>query len=146
MANRIKGQECTLIVTSRAGTEEALGDVKSASVEFQLDILSEQLLGETSDRKDDLFRGMKVSFECQLESSDALRVVDKIKRKSQRRRGSETESIGIIMTLAFPDGTRPRIMIPDLAFGNIPLNIGGRADYVTLSFEAEASDADVLYT
>ena len=61
MAQRIKGQEVTLDVVSPGGREETLTDQVSASITFQFDILKQRLLGETTDRKDDIFRGVDVT-------------------------------------------------------------------------------------
>lgn len=135
-----------MTVTSRTnGIEESLGDVVSASVEFQMDILTQSFLGETSDRKDDIFRGVRGQMEVQMESQDALRFTELVKSRAQRRAGTQTEVISITMTLNLPNGETPRVLLDDVYFGNVPFNVGGRDEYVTMSLEFEGSDGRVLY-
>ena len=144
MAQRIKGQEAVLDVVSSGGRETALGDVVSASVTYQLDILKQRLLGETTDRKDDIFRGLEGELEVQLESREALRFIDRVKNRATRRTAS-SEVFSITLTLNFPEGGSARIQLSPVYFGNIPISIGGGDEYVTLSLTFESEDGRILF-
>lgn len=144
MAQRIKGQEVVLDVISEAGREEALGDVVSASITYQLDILKQRLLGETTDRKDDIFRGLEGEMELQLETRDALRFIDRVKDRATRRVAASTR-FSITMTLNFPEGGSARIQLTPVYFGNIPLGVPGGDEYVTMSLTFESEDGRILF-
>lgn len=139
MGSRVKGQEVEFQVVSPAGRETSLGDVVSATVEFQLDILTQGLLNETSDRRDDIFRGVRVEAEVQLERGDFTAFINRVKLRAQRRTPA-SEKFNALMTLEMPNGDRPRVSIEDLSFGSIPIAVGGRDEYVTVRIEAESSD------
>lgn len=143
MAQRVKGLEVEFSVISPAGREESLGDVVSCSVEFQMDILTQGLLGEGSERRDDIFRGVRIEMEVQLERGDFPSFINRVTTRAKRR-SPASDQFNALMTLAMPDGTRPRISVEDLFFGSLPLNVGGRDEYVTLRVEAEASDGRFL--
>ncbi len=139
MGQRVKGQEVELQIVSAAGREESLGDVVSATIEFQLDILTQGLLNETSDRRDDIFRGVRLEMEVQLERGDFTDLVNRIKDRAQRR-APASDQFDALMTLEMPNGDRPRISVENLFFGSIPIAVGGRDEYVTVRIEAESNE------
>jgi hypothetical protein len=145
MTQRVKGQEAVLTFVSDAGTEEALGNVLSAEFEFQFDILTTRFLGETSDRKDDIFRGVRGRVEVHLSTQDALRFVDRVKGRATRRTAASGR-FQMLTSLAFPNGERPRALFPDIYWGNMPFNIPAGDEYVTLTLEFEGSDGRFLYS
>ena len=85
MAQRIKGQEVRVVMVSPSGTETSLSDVQSFDVEPQMEILSEGYLGETTERKDDIFKGCSGSMEINLESADFFKFQQAVIERSQRR-------------------------------------------------------------
>lgn len=144
MGQRIKGQEVVIDVISPGGREVTLGDVVSASLTFQFDVLKQRLLGETTDRKDDIFRGVEGEMEVQLEQAAALEFVGRVKDRATRR-SSASEVFAVTMTLEFPEGGSARVQLSPVYFGNIPINVGGGDEYVTLSLTFEAEDGRVLF-
>lgn len=139
MGQRIKGQEIELSVVGPDGREEALGDVVSGTIEFQLDILTQGLLNETADRRDDIFRGVRLEMEVQLETGLFTDFINRIKDRAQRR-APASDVFSALMTLEFPNGDRPRVSVDNLFFGSIPIAVGGRDEYVTLRVEAESDE------
>lgn len=139
MGQRVKGQEIELQIVGPDGREEGLGDVVSGTIEFQLDILTQGLLNETSDRRDDIFRGVRLEMEVQLETALFTEFITRVKDRAQRRSPAE-EVFNALMTLALPNGERPRISVENLFFGSIPVAVGGRDEYVTVRVEAESNE------
>lgn len=145
MAQRIKGQEITVSFTSPGGVEDqAFAAVQTLEVELQLEILTEGYLGETSDRRDDIFKGARGRAELHMEGSAALRFVQRVKDRAQRRAAASGQ-FNLLATLNFPNGETPRVLLEDLFWGGVPLNIGGRNEFVKLTLEFECSEGRFLF-
>lgn len=143
MSERLKGQEVSVVfVSATEGLESAITDVRSLDIQFDLDTMDEGYLGQTSNQRDDIYKGMSGKAELHIQSADILSLIQRIVERSRRRLPGET--IQIIATFNFPTGGRRRIMIPDCKFGNIPINIASRSDYASVSFEFTADDGRVL--
>ena len=65
-------------------------------------------------------------------------VLDKARRREPGTR------FNIKSTLNFPNGSRARIIIRDVEFGELPISFGSRSDYGMFSVDYGASEATVL--
>lgn len=138
MADRIKGQEVEVIVIVDGEPQSTVTTVRSLEVAIQMETMSEGYLGETTNRKDDIFRGVRGRIEFHLENDDVFTLIKTIVDRARRRVAGVV--INMKATLRFPNGDRPRVIIPDVKFGEIPLNFGSRSDYGTLGLDFEASE------
>lgn len=143
MAQRIKGQEVEAILVVNGAPQLTTTDIKSFELTLQLEILSEGYLGETTDRKDSVFKGIAGSLELHVENQEFLKLFQTIVDKARRR--TPGTRINLKATLNFPNGDRPRVLIPDVEFGELPLNFGSRTDYGAITLSFEASNMQVLY-
>lgn len=134
---RIKGQDVSVLIVEGGRPLTEIRDVQSLDMEFQVEVLNEGYLGETSDRRDDIYRGFSGSINFHFSSPEILKLA---RRVIERARGREP---GVVInfkaTLQFPNGTRTRVLLRDVFFGAIPVSFGDRASYgaSTLSFEGE---------
>lgn len=139
---RLKGQETEILFVENNVPLSTLVDIKSFEIEIQLEILKEGYLGETNDRRDSVYRGYSGKMEAHFETRDildfAVRLVDKARRRTPGAR------VNCKTTLSLPGGDRVRVMLKDLEFGPIPLNIAGRTDYVTTSLTFEGANFTVI--
>lgn len=139
---RIKGQEVQIILVENNVPLLAAFDIRSFEVAAQLEILREGYLGETTDRRDSVYRGfrgrMDVHFESRVPLDLMRRIVDKARRRTPGSR------INLKATMQFPSGDRPRMLFKDLEFGEIPLGFGSRADFGTIGLEFEGEDYAVI--
>lgn len=135
---RIKGQEVELMFVEDNVPLSTIQDIKSFEMEAQLEILKEGYLGETTDRRDSVYRGFSGKVEVHFESRDLLdfsrRLIDKARRRTPGAR------VNMKVTLVFPAGDRLRLILKDLAFGPVPLGFAGRTDYGTVSLTFEGED------
>jgi hypothetical protein len=122
--------------------KRTISTVRSLELTTQLEILSEQYLGETTNRKDSIFRGMRGRIELHLENDDIFDLQQAVVDKARKR--SAGTKVNIKATLAFPNGDRPRVLIPDCEFGELPLNFGSRSDYGLVTLEFEASEFQII--
>lgn len=142
MGQRIKGQEVSVLAIVNGNVQAALTDVRSCEFAAQMEILREGYLGETTDRRDDIYRGVRGRMEIHFESSDVFAfwrtVIDRARRQVAGVR------INIKATLNFPDGDRPILVLQDVYFGELPMTFGSRSDFGTASLEFEAQDFTVV--
>jgi hypothetical protein len=144
MAQRIKGQEVRVVMVAPSGTVTALSDVQNFEMEPMTEILSEGYLGETTERKDDIFKGARGKMDVHMETQDYFRFAQEVIDRSQRRTPAAAR-FNVIATLAFPNGERPRVLLEDIFFGPLPTNVGARDEYVSASVDFECSNIRYLF-
>lgn len=145
MAGRAKGQDVRIVVTSSvAGQEDSITAVQSFEMSWQMEIKSEGYLGETANRKDDILMGIRANAKLHLERAAYFRFVQRVTDRAQRRLPASVK-FNILASISFPDGSRARVLIEDCYFGELPLNVGGRDEYVESTIEIEASQARILF-
>src|SRR5262245_45375144 len=83
-AQRIKGQEPTVIITRDGTVEAEITDIVSFEVADKLEIKEQGFLGETTNRHDYIFNGCKGNLEMQLHSQDWFLLKKAIKDKARR--------------------------------------------------------------
>jgi hypothetical protein len=140
--NRLKGQETSVSFVSSNGTEESVADVKSFDIQFERDILSEGYLGQTTEQKDDIFKGVSGKLEFHVRQAEFLDLVQRMNEKTKRRLPGE--QFEIVSTLTFPNGDKRRIIIPDAKFGAIPISAPSRDDYISVTFDYAADDGRII--
>lgn len=142
MSQRIKGQEVEVLVVLNGQTQDALFDVRSLELVLQQEITSEGYLGETTNRKDSIFNGVRGRLEAHFENNQFVTLFTAVVNKSRRREAGTR--INIKTTLNFPNGQRVRVMIPDVEFGDLPINFGSRSDFGTIGLDFEAAELNFL--
>jgi hypothetical protein len=140
MSDRVKGQEVSILFTGPEGEIE-LAARQSFEATVLLDTLSEGYLGETTERKDDVYRGIEGRLSIHLETDAYLTLIQTAKERSQRQRAGV---FNLSAVMSFPNGDIRRVFIEDVKFGNFPLNVGGRDEYVTGEINFAADDYRTL--
>lgn len=140
-AQRIKGQEVTVIIVRDGNLEAEMTDIMNFEVSDEYEIKVQGFLGETTNRHDYIFNGCKGSMEMQLHSQQWFLLKKAIKDKA-RRVTPDTE-INISATLFFPNGETPSVLMPNVSFGPLPTNVSARGDYVKVKLEFAVDDDDV---
>ena len=144
MALRLKGQEVSAAFTSAQGQETSIADIKSFELQFDRDILSEGYIGQTTEQKDDIFKGVSGKLEFHVREAQVFDLIQRINDVSKRRLPGER--FNIVGTFNFPAGGRRRVLVPNPSFGNIPITTSSRDDYVMVTLEFAADDARFLAT
>ena len=138
MAQRLKGQETVLTVLVNGTEQVSLHDVKNFSITPNFDKLEEGYLGETTNRFDEIFKGCGVELEVHTEDEGVFAFLEAVKDRAQRRTPGTV--INIMATLQYPNGQRPRIVLRDVFFADLPFNIGSRSDYASFKISGSCSD------
>lgn len=141
MAQRIKGQECTISIVRDGVLEAELTDIQDFNATLMLELLQQGFLGETTDRFDEVFKGSKFDFSMQHHSQDHLifnkAIVDRARRKTPNI------IINVQVTFAFPNGDTPTWSWPDASFGEIGVNIPGRAEFKKSKYQGGCGEPDI---
>jgi len=139
---RVRGQEVSVQVVQDGKIVAELNDVKSFDVEFQLDVMTEGYLGEFTDRRDDMFKGVSGKIEFHIENNAPFDFINAVVQRSQSRvKGTQ---FNVQSTVNLPNGQVKRLLVNDIFFSSIPVNVSGRSDYVTYSLPYEAAEGKFL--
>lgn len=136
MAQRIKGQEVTLSFTTPEGRATGLGNIQSFEAELQMEILREGYLGQTVERRDDIFKGVSGRCELHIETGDYFRFTQLVQDRAERR-SAAGGTFNATASFAFPGGARARITFENIFFGALPIRTPDRASYVQVAIEWE---------
>jgi hypothetical protein len=132
MAQRIKGQEVSLSFVGPSGSEDGLADVLNFEAELQMEILREGYLGETVDRRDDIYRGVSGRCELHLESGAYFRFTQRVQDRAERRTPADGQFLAMA-SFQFPNGERVRLSFENIFFDALPIRAPERAGYVTVT-------------
>lgn len=140
---RIKGQEVSLLIVRDSTLEDTITDIQDAEITIASEIIEKGYLGEKTNRHDDIYNGVKGKLSLHLHDQAYLNYVLAV--LARQKRDTPDAIINISMTLAFPNGQTPSILVTDAKFGDIPLTAGARNDYVISNLDFAADDFDILF-
>lgn len=140
---RIKGQEVSVLVSVGAVPELSITDITNFNASIKVETKQQGFLGEFSDRVDMVYMVTGFDFEIHLHTQDYLKFAQAIKNKAQRLTPDVIFNITVV--LQFPNGETPTVLLPDVAFGELPLNVPARADYVKSKVQGLVSDHETIY-
>jgi hypothetical protein len=139
---RLRGDQCFIkLIQNNGVAQETWKAVASFDITTNNSVLEEEFLGETAKRFDAIFDGYEISCEAQMFSTDEEALEDAIIAKNQRRGASAAQRFDITVTTVYPSGQTTTRVLEDVEFGPIKTSIGGRSDYVKISFEGKCSTA-----
>lgn len=141
-APRIKGQDLELLIVAGGEAKVTIRAFKDFDMTFKMERLTEEFLGETTVRVDDIFKGIEGKMTLQHESQDLLVLMTQIVERARRR--TPGFDVNLKVALQYPNGQRPRIIIPKIAFGDLPLGFGGRSEYAETGIDFGAESATVI--
>jgi len=140
---RVKGQETILTIIKDGELQARIDSISDTETTFMLESLEEEYLGETSARYDAIFKGMRIRISGHMTNRQVIDFADTVVAKAQRRAGGANR-IDMATTFIFPNGDLVTVNLPDLNFAEVPVNTGGRSDYVQFQLEAMTGDYELL--
>lgn len=141
MAQRIKGQEVSIAIVANGVLQSELTDIQDFNCSLMLELVEQGYLGETTDRFDEVFKGSKFDFTMHHHSQDWV-VFNGILVNRARRIATNTV-INVQATFSFPNGDTPTWRWPDSFFGEIGVNLPGRAEYMKSKYQGGCSEPDM---
>lgn len=143
-AQRIKGQEVSILIVRDSVLEAELFDIMNFDAEIMLEQIAQGFLGEKTERHDDVYKGTKGSFEMQTHSQDWLLFAQAVKDRAMRNTPDSVFNISAVMQ--YPNGQTPTILFPDCKFGGMPVSIGSRTDYKKIKIDFVCDDYEVQFS
>lgn len=140
-AQRLKGQEVSVLITRGGVLEDTLVDIQSFTMEVMMEIKGMGYLGEKTNRYDDIFNGVKFDMELHLHTQDFLTFLSAALDRAKRN--TPDVIFNIVGVFAFPNGQTPTLILNDVKFGAFPMNVPARGDYVKFKLEGNTSDVDI---
>lgn len=138
-SQRLVGQNVTVIIIKDSQPLQELNCIKSFEFTFELEMKDEGYLGETTNRKDSVFKGVKGRMELHT-NNNAIFTFIKDAMDRARRRVPGTR-INIKASYTWPNGDTARVTFPDCEFGDFPVKTGGRTEYVSVDIDFACSEA-----
>lgn len=143
-SQRLLGQNVSLIIIQDSAPIQEISCIRSFSFTYEQELKDEGYLGETTNRKDSVFKGMKMDMELHTNNNKVFNLIQSAVDKARRR--VPGTRINIKCTLTWPNGDTARVTFPDVEFGAFPINANSRTDYVTVKLEAACSEARTVLT
>jgi len=143
-SQRLLGQNVAVIIIQDSAPIQEISCIRSFSFTYEQELKDEGYLGETTNRKDSVFKGMKMDMELHTNNNKVFQLIQSAVDKARRR--TPGTRINIKCTLTWPNGDVARVTFPDVEFGAFPINANSRTDYVTVKLEAACSEARTVLT
>lgn len=140
-AQRIKGQEVSILIVQDSVLQDTLTDIQNFNGSLELEIKSVGYLGEKSNRKDEIFNGCKFDMSLHLHTQDWFNFQLSIVNRAKRITPDTVFNISGVFS--FPNGDTPVMLFPDCHFGEQPLAVNSRGDYVQVKLSGESDDYDM---
>jgi hypothetical protein len=141
VAQRLKGQEISILFNRGGQLEDTLTDTSDFEFEPKIELKEAGYLGEKSNRHDEIFNGCKFSGTIHLHSQLWFNYQTAIIRRAQRL--DPTVIFNISAVMQFPSGDTPAVLLSDVHFGPTPHGIRARGDYMTVKIEGACDDFNV---
>jgi len=81
-AQRLKGQEVSILIVRDGNLEDTLVDIQNFNLELEFEIKTQGYLGEKTNRRDMIFNGAKFDMELNLHTEDYLSFLLAMKNKA----------------------------------------------------------------
>lgn len=138
MGLRVKGQETVMTLTSPDGNVTAFDHIESMSFTMETEILEEGYLGTTANDFDEIYNGISGEVTAHLSNTDYWTFQTAVQDRAERRTPADG-TFELTTQFNYPTGEIYRVVIEDIHFGPIETNVGGREEYVEISFDFAAS-------
>jgi len=137
---RIRGQEVQVRISQGGALLRSITAIENLTFTLQVDVLKKGYLGETTERRDDIYKGVALEFSFDPESSDGVALLNAIRDRASRRVAQSSVRINVTFVLNFPNGQRVRVTIADMRFQNPSIRVQGRDSYVSQQMSGESED------
>jgi len=140
---RIKGQETVITIVANGDVQSRITAIKDLEAIFELEVKTENYLGETAPRHDMIYMGTSFKITGHLENRSFFDLCQTIIGRARRNLGPGTR-IDCGTTFRFDNGELVTVIFPELQFASIPLNFGARDEYGEFTLDAKGSEFTIV--
>ena len=130
-----------MLIVRDGALEDTLTDIQNFNIELDVELISRGYLGETSERKDEIYKGTKFDFEMHTHTQDYLSFFEAIRNRAKRL--TPDTIFNITTVLNYPNGDTPTRLLPDCHFGPLGDKTPSRGEYKTSKVQGEVGDDTV---
>lgn len=136
MAMRFAGQENALTLVNSTTNDQLIPDMnlESCTVTLKFDLVQKQYMGEIGPDYREFADGAEVEFK--FAHNDALQSVTLLNALLARAQGKSTDEFAIASKYVSPDAGSFRVILRDLHFSDIPLDLSGRKEFLMSTIKA----------
>lgn len=134
---RARGQEVQLRVTLNGQIQRTFTAIENLTITPNIEMLQKGYLGDTSDRLDEIFKGCSVEWSMDPEGAEMFQLIDTIIDRASRRTAQSAVHVNVAALFNFPNGKRIRWTLADVKFGDIPVGVPGRDQFVNGKFSGK---------
>ncbi len=139
---RLRGQEIQLrALSDGVVANEVSSNISSFDDSVSFEIKEDGFIGEKTNRFDDILNGYSGGFEFQVNNAAWLNFEQAMERRAKRE--DPTLVFNIIRTDLFANGGSAVIVYMDVKWGELPTNVGGRAEYAKVKAQFKCSQRTV---
>lgn len=139
---RIKGQDTEIKVIKGGDIVRAITAVKDWEFTHNIDVTSQGYIGETTERKDSIYKGTAGKCTLDLTDKDAVGFLDDLVDRARRK--VSYFKVNVLTTLNFPSGDTKRVIFQDVQFSSPNINAGSREGYLETTLNWECAEYKVL--
>lgn len=137
MSLRFAGQEGALLFVDATSGDQLIADadVENIRITLLMELTMKQFIGEVSADYREFSNGAEVSFK--FEHTDAGQTVDMVNQIVARAQGASSDEFDLSAKYVSPDGGGFRVILRDLKFEDIPLDLPARTDFLNTEMKAK---------
>lgn len=136
---RLRGDGMQLRVTAGGVIQRTWTAIENFTWTVFSEILQKGYAGETSDRYDTIYKGTGFDFNLDPEDASAFNLMQLIADRGARRGAAASQQLNIAFVANFPNGQRPRVIIPDISIADPSMGFANRDAYVGQKLNGKAS-------
>jgi hypothetical protein len=138
---RCKGQEVVINIAANGVLQDTLTEVEDFEGTLQFEVIAKGYLGERTNRKDMIYNGAKFSFSMDTFTQDIWFFVAAVKALAQR--SAPGNYINVTGTFEYANGDTPSMLFGNCQFGEMPVTVAKRNEYVKHKFSGETDDVTI---
>ena len=118
--------------------------IVSFELTYEFEIKMQGMLGERTQRVDEVFKNVSGSIEFQLNEPEVFEIYRVMVDRAQRRALPYPRISGKSKYMFPALGRGYLIIVPDMKFGSIPIKSGGREEWITSTFTWSCETAPIV--
>jgi hypothetical protein len=138
MSLRLKGQESKFALAGPSGLIPIV-KIKSFDIVVLGDILEEHYIGDTAPEFDMISNGISAKATFHWTDPATLQFLELVRQVRDREVDPAANVIVAVGAYTFPSGATWRLVLKELAFGDIPISAKDRKSFVESSLDMKAS-------